>query len=63
MGKRLGGDTGGTADPNWPNGYSVLCVVCAEIKTEVEEEERAFFASSVSFFWRLVGHWSACGMW
>jgi len=35
----LGGDVVGTADPNWPRGYSIPCDVCSARKAKRKEKE------------------------
>ncbi|XP_075596023.1 snRNA-activating protein complex subunit 3 isoform X2 [Balearica regulorum gibbericeps] len=38
MGKRLGGDTVRTADPNWPKGYAMHMALCSAIRTGGKEK-------------------------
>ena len=62
MGKKFGGGTAGTADPNWPKGYSMPYNIMPSNKTGLEEEGvGAALASKVAIAQRLVGHWSAGG--
>jgi len=58
VGKKLGGDTARTADPNWLMGYSVPdnVMICSNKQDRVR---RRGLASKVTVVWRLARHWSA----
>lgn len=58
--KRLGGETHGTADPNWPKGYSVpYSIMLGNICGMLGE----FGLSKVALAQGVTGHWSAGGRW
>jgi len=64
LGKKLGGDTTRTAEPNCPKQYSVCHNLTRSSKTGVAEEEgvrRKKVSSKMADAWRLAGHQSACG--
>lgn len=62
VGKRLGGNTAGTAGLNWPKGYSTLCNIMPIIKLG-GGRRGIFWVSKGAVAQWVAWHWSACGRW